>query len=488
MNVLISLGEIVDKLTILEIKQKKVDDQSKIIEIEKEINELKIDQKYKDSFYYDILLFINEEIWNMTDKIKKIKWDENPVEFAKISNDIFEFNQKRFRIKNLFNIIYNSHIKEQKSYENTYCKIILNSKEEVYSKIKEINYLSIDYDYIVFESNKALENNFELDFLEDIFVTPNFIINNKLIIKSYNKFNWENYISYYKDLIPAGINTYESALSHFNNFGKNENRYADIVTKEISVNNFNKIINISDISDISDIFDFKPLNYISGGLLGDFIHNLGIIYEYYYKFARKGNLYVSNTGDPFRLGLEFTYNDTYELVKNQKYIINYEIHNNQKIDVNLDYWREFIPTITYGERCNDLYSRIYSINWGMKKWFFMDSINPFFSNRVLINTTKSRFPNTTYYYTFSTNGPHLEFNNLVSQFGNDLLYISPNEEEYEYFKSQTGIELEYYKPIDFYELCLAINSCKLFIGSYSAPLAIATALDVNRIPQKYIML
>jgi hypothetical protein len=261
MNVLVSIGELIDKLSILEIKQKKIEDSLKLLEIEKEISQLNVEPIYKDHFYYTVLIYVNEEIWNMTDMIKKMDYKTDPYNFAKISNLIFEFNQKRFRIKNIFNVIFSSSIKEQKSYNSTFCKILLNSKEEVYHKIKEINYLSIEYDYITFEAD------FDLSFLDNIFTSPNFIINNKVTIKSYNNFNWENYISYYKDLIPAGINNYEKALEHLNSSGKKENRYENIVTKELIVNNFNKIINISEIEINNEIFDFKPINYISGDYL-----------------------------------------------------------------------------------------------------------------------------------------------------------------------------------------------------------------------------
>jgi len=480
MNVLVSLGELIDKLSILELKRKKINDPIKLVEIEKEINQLNVDKIYTDCFYYDILLYINEEIWDMTDNIKKMNYLENPLEFAKISNDIFQFNQKRFRIKNIFNTIYFSSIKEQKSYNNTCCKIILNSKEEVYNKIKEINYLSIDYDYILFEAN------FELTFLENIFETPNFIINNKITIKSRNNFNWENYIKYYKDLIPAGINTEESALEHFNKCGKNEKRYGNIVIEDCVVNYFDNIINISDNIINNELFDFKPINYINGGLLGDFINGLGVIYEYYYKYGRKGNLYIANQGDPFRMGLEYTYKDTYDIIKNQFYIVKYEIYSSdKKIDVDLVQWRYCINNII-GQRYDGHYSYVYGINWGLRKWLFNVDTNNIFSDRVLINTTSYRFPNTQH-YTLLEDGRNTSFEELYSKYGDKLLYIGDSIEEYNYFKEQSGLEIEHYKPLNFTNLCIAINSCKLIAGSYSAPLTIAAALNVIRIPDIYTL-
>lgn len=76
----------------------------------------------------------------------------NP-EFSKISNEIFELNQKRFRIKNIFNIFHNSNIKEQKSYSINHCIIEINNLNTFEHKIAEINYLSINYDTISFDCN-----------------------------------------------------------------------------------------------------------------------------------------------------------------------------------------------------------------------------------------------------------------------------------------------------------------------------------------------
>ena len=61
-------------------------------------------------------MYVNEKIWDMTDLIKS-STVEDP-KFAYLSNQIFEFNQKRFRIKNWYNLITSSDIKEQKSYSH----------------------------------------------------------------------------------------------------------------------------------------------------------------------------------------------------------------------------------------------------------------------------------------------------------------------------------------------------------------------------------
>lgn len=152
MKIEVSIGEAIDKLSILEIKMKKIEDENKKIEIQKEINVLHDCEAYKskNEFYYNLLMYINEKIWDMTNIIKSITVDD--PQFSHISNQIFEFNQKRFRIKNWFNLLTDSNIKEQKSYASTHCKIVVDDENVFFNKMTEINYLSTQYDVLTFES------------------------------------------------------------------------------------------------------------------------------------------------------------------------------------------------------------------------------------------------------------------------------------------------------------------------------------------------
>lgn len=152
MKIEVSIGEAIDKLSILEIKMKKIEDKNKKIEIQKEINVLQDCEAYKskNEFYYNLLLYVNEKIWDMTNIIKSITIED--PQFSHISNQIFEFNQKRFRIKNWFNLLNDSNIKEQKSYASTHCKIVIDDEDTFFNKLTEINYLSSQYDVLTFES------------------------------------------------------------------------------------------------------------------------------------------------------------------------------------------------------------------------------------------------------------------------------------------------------------------------------------------------
>jgi len=98
----------------------------------------------------------------------------------------------------------------------------------------------------------------------------------------------------------------------------------------------------------------KPIRYISGGLLGDFIHQLSVVKEIYDKTGRKGILYISNTArpnEPFTFGLEKVYKDTYPFISVQFYIDSYHIHQNQEYDINLSSYFFNHYMLIIGKKC-----------------------------------------------------------------------------------------------------------------------------------------
>jgi hypothetical protein len=121
----ISVGELIDKITILEIKNKKISDEEKLFSIQKELSSLKNILKNlnleNDSLMplYEELLKVNYELWNIEDEIriseKNNRFDSSFIELAR---SVYITNDKRFEIKNKINKLFNSEIKEEKSYED----------------------------------------------------------------------------------------------------------------------------------------------------------------------------------------------------------------------------------------------------------------------------------------------------------------------------------------------------------------------------------
>lgn len=117
----VSIGELVDKLSILKIKQEKISDPKKIKWIEKEHNKLELklrELKLKgiDSFLYR-MIEINSKLWDIEDliRIKESKKDFGPV-FISLARSVYHTNDLRFQVKNLINETYLSSFQEVKSY------------------------------------------------------------------------------------------------------------------------------------------------------------------------------------------------------------------------------------------------------------------------------------------------------------------------------------------------------------------------------------
>ena len=124
MNIEVSHGEIVDKLTILQIKKTNITDPIKLDNIVKEYdyllsvveNDLSISTESPE---YLELLSINKELWVIEDDIRdKERIKEFDDDFIKLARAVYYTNDERFEIKNKINVISKSEIQEQKSYED----------------------------------------------------------------------------------------------------------------------------------------------------------------------------------------------------------------------------------------------------------------------------------------------------------------------------------------------------------------------------------
>ena len=121
----ISPGELLDKISILEIKLEKVRDQEGQKEIKKEYSILKEVQnsniKITDELkkLFDELKSVNSALWDIEDKIRICEKNKDYGEvFIKLARGVYLSNDKRSKIKSKINTILGSNIKEVKEYVN----------------------------------------------------------------------------------------------------------------------------------------------------------------------------------------------------------------------------------------------------------------------------------------------------------------------------------------------------------------------------------
>ena len=120
----ISLGELIDKITILEIKKIKLSDVKKLEQVEKELSSLiaTFNEYISDSSQIQSeinnLKSINLKLWDIEDgKRLAEKNDDFGEKFIELARNVYKYNDERAKIKLLINETLGSNIKEVKSYE-----------------------------------------------------------------------------------------------------------------------------------------------------------------------------------------------------------------------------------------------------------------------------------------------------------------------------------------------------------------------------------
>lgn len=120
----VSAGELIDKITILEIKKIKINDKLKLALIKKEhkylkdilIAKIKLTKPVKEN--YSLLKKINLMLWDIEDKKrnaeKNQKFDKT---FISLARKVYIYNDKRAEVKSIINNITGSDIVEVKSYK-----------------------------------------------------------------------------------------------------------------------------------------------------------------------------------------------------------------------------------------------------------------------------------------------------------------------------------------------------------------------------------
>ena len=120
----ISAGELIDKITILEIKKEKISNKEKLVEVNKELISLNetlkksINDESKILSFKNDLKNINLKLWDIEDgKRSAEKNSQFDEQFIELSRNVYKFNDERARIKLAINNALGSNIKEVKSYE-----------------------------------------------------------------------------------------------------------------------------------------------------------------------------------------------------------------------------------------------------------------------------------------------------------------------------------------------------------------------------------
>lgn len=123
----ISLGELIDKITILEIKQKNIRDADKLRNVDHELTILdaKVAQLLDESETERLqplkasLKSINEKLWDIEDRIRDCERESDfgPT-FIELARSVYFTNDQRAQVKKDINVAFGSELVEEKSYQS----------------------------------------------------------------------------------------------------------------------------------------------------------------------------------------------------------------------------------------------------------------------------------------------------------------------------------------------------------------------------------
>lgn len=120
MQIEVSIGEVVDKWTILSIKALNIKDKDKLVNVFKERNYLNtvIDPEILHDPMTDELLKVNKNLWDVEDRLRNCERDRLFDEhFIQLARSVYRLNDKRAHIKKEINMKYGSDFIEEKSYQ-----------------------------------------------------------------------------------------------------------------------------------------------------------------------------------------------------------------------------------------------------------------------------------------------------------------------------------------------------------------------------------
>tara|TARA_R100001163_G_C5046210_1_gene183507 strand:- start:90 stop:815 length:726 start_codon:yes stop_codon:yes gene_type:complete len=214
------------------------------------------------------------------------------------------------------------------------------------------------------------------------------------------------------------------------------------------------------------------MNYLIGGLLGDFINCLAVPKLNFDTTGKKCNIFLSCIeNEQFKTGIDQTYNDLKPILLAQPYINKFSKYKNENIDIDMLHFRT--PLKKYRKSCCywleflfNFYNKKSIINKEFK-WLFHRKKDTSLQDTVLLHRP---------FYRKLTKKSKKTYNNIICN--NNTQFLFNNEQDYESFPLRKLVTPLYVPTL--LDIVTKINSCKMFVGNQSAYYCIANSLNKNR--------
>lgn len=214
------------------------------------------------------------------------------------------------------------------------------------------------------------------------------------------------------------------------------------------------------------------MNYLIGGLLGDFINCLAVPKLNFDVTGKKSNIYIDCVkNEKFKTGLEQTYKDLKPILLAQPYINIFSIYKKEHIDINMLHFRK--PLKQYRKKCSywlEFLFHFYCKNIKPTKefkWLYSAEKNKKFKDVVIIHRP---------YYRQITKCSKERYEDIINN--NNTVFLCHDLRDYNEFPLKNKIEVLHLSNL--INIINVIDSCKQFIGNQSAYYCIANSLNINR--------
>jgi len=118
LNVPVSVGEVLDKISILEIKSERIADADKLANVRRELDcllQVAADHRVPD--LEPSLKEVNEQLWDVEDALRVLESKQNfGDDFIELARSVYVLNDQRAAIKKQINVAVGSALVEEKSY------------------------------------------------------------------------------------------------------------------------------------------------------------------------------------------------------------------------------------------------------------------------------------------------------------------------------------------------------------------------------------
>lgn len=444
-SIQISVGEFLDKFSILEIKKDLIRDDpygERIKNVLLEYNEYEptaqslMSKNRRIGYYYRCLININRDLWNIVDAVKGLDGKTYTKEqLLELYSDCFIKTTYRFMIKSKINNLSQSRLKEQKdcAVKDTLFLYVTLARELLEYNSK-INYWICFFNRTVIVMNKKFHR-----FGKKLFSDVDFMDSSEIV-----------------EDINNGDVTDETLKKHLY-------PYDDFEPVP-------RFLNEYDHSDTEGVV----LDYLVGGRLGDMIHCLYVIYSNYLQYKIKGNIIITN--NPHHLGDKFLKTPSEviepirEILLSQKYISSIRFDDSDEIeyDINLNLFRH--SKVLYTHNWLEIMSDTFGVGFHTKSYLKFihnplryDIVRPDISDYVLIHrkTTEGRICE--------------EFTPFLKEI------VSKNKCIYIYFGKDDNPdfpEIEHHQMKDLYELLYLLRNARFCVSNQTGVLAFCFAMGI----------